>query len=215
MSAAAPSALVALAVGEERAVVPLDLADSRGIEVETTLPLRIGDALEIQVRCSAGARRVMVEIPVRVDTLLPAVSGRRARLAFGLPESTAVSEILAFAQKLGRRAPEKTPVAPADDALPVRLSAARTTFLVAAIEAGAARLLIDEIAAGSLLVAATETPEKNAEVLVRVALPEGRTLWVSGRVVYHGQTRDGRPGVGLALEPMPDAVRRDLKALRR
>jgi len=89
------------------------------------------------------------------------------------------------------------------------------TWLVDASADGSSRLTIDEILSGSLLVATPEVPEKNSDALVRLELPEMSVLWLCGRVVYHGQMRDGRAGIGLALEPLPESVRRDLRALRR
>ncbi|MCK6571785.1 hypothetical protein L6V77_11915 [Myxococcota bacterium] len=215
MSATAPSALVALAVGETRAVVPLELTDARGLEVETTLPLRAGDTLEVQVRCVAGASRLMVELAVRIEWLRPAKVGQRARLAFARPEVPVIADVLAFAQKMGRRAPEKPAAPPAEEPVAVRATASLPTLLVDASTDGSSRLMVDEVLSGSLLVATPEPPEKNAETLVRLELPEGRVVWLCGRVVYHGQTRDGRPGVGLALEALPEGVRRDLRGLRR
>lgn len=215
MSSPAPSALVALAVGETRAVVPLELVDPRALEIETTLPLRMGETLDIQVRCTAGARRLLIEVSVRVEAMQGTPAGRRARLAFQQPELPAVAELLGFAHKMGRGAPEKVAPPTADEAVGVRASAPLATFCVDAAAEGVGRLVLDEVLAGSLLVAARDAPEKNAEVLVRLDLPEGRSLWLCGRVVYHGQTRSGHPGVGLALEPLPEAIRRDIRALRR
>jgi len=202
-------------VGEARAVVPLVLADDHGLEVFTTLSLRAGDTFEVQLRCVSGASRLLVELAVRVEWLRPKNDGQRVRLRFVRPDSPATADVLAFAEKLGLRTPEKPTASNAEEPVVVRAMVSLPTWLVDASADGSSRLTIDEILSGSLLVATPEVPEKNSDALVRLELPERSVLWLCGRVVYHGQMRDGRAGVGLALEPLPESVRRDLRALRR
>ena len=214
MSSWTPSILIALAVGEARSVTPLTLADVRGGEIVTHVPVAPGDEVGLQVRCSAGARRLLLDVRARIESRQPAEKGHRVRFLWLQPDEPGLAVMATIARDLGIMA-ERPSLAPqADEAISVRSGEVRETFLVDLQDAAQRAALADQLLAGSLMVE-TEMPlETNTPVLVRLALPDARALWLAARVVYRGEAAPGRPGLGLALETPHEVVRRELWRLK-
>lgn len=215
MTAWTPSILVALRVGEARSVTPATAADLRGVETVSDVPVSVGDELDVQVRCSAGARRLLLDVRARVETR--ALSDERKwkiRLTWLSPEEPGLAVLVGVARDMGLVAESPSQVPLQGDALPARVGERRPTFTVPLGEGERRAADLEALSTGSLMLATEAELPTNSAVLVRVALPEGRHLWLSARVVFRGEVSPGQLGVGLALEGMPEVVRRELRALR-
>lgn len=215
MSSWTPSILIAHAAGESRAVSPLVAADARWVEVFSTVPVHVGDEMDLQIRCSAGARRVMLDVRVRVEARTAAERGHRIRFAYLRPDEAGLAVMATVAREMGLMAESPSAAPPADEALNGRLGEVRETFLVdATLEIGRQQLA-DQLLAGSLMVETALQIDTNTPVLVRVVMPpDGRPLWLAARVVYLGEVSPGCAGVGLALDVAHEVIRRELRQLR-
>lgn len=214
MSSWTPSILIALAVGEARSVTPLTLADGRGGEIVTHVPVSPGDEVGLQVRCSAGARRLLLDVRARIESRQPAEKGHRVRFHWLQPDEPGLVVMTSIARDLGIMVDRPSPAPQADEALSVRAGEVRETFLVDLQEAAVRAALADQLLSGSLMVETDVPLETNTPVLVRLALPDARALWLAARVVYRGEATPGRPGLGLALDTPHEVVRRELRRLK-
>jgi hypothetical protein len=209
-----PSILIALAAGEARSVTPLMAADGRGGEIVTHVPVAPGDEVGLQVRCSAGARRLLLDVRARVESRQPAEKGHRVRFHWLQPDEPGLAVMATIARELGIMVDRPSPAPQADEAISVRAGEVRETFLVDLQGAEQRAALADQLLSGSLMVETDVPLETNTPVLVRLALPDARALWLTARVVYRGEAARGRPGLGLALETPHEVVRRELRRLK-
>ena len=204
--------MIGLGHGDERRVSPADLVDSRGVEITTSLPLRIGEEVELQIRCG-GPRRMLCEVQARVEQLGRAERGTAVRFAWLEPGDETLQPILALARELGLGPAGRASQVPVDETIAVRLGAEMDALLLDLQEPAALSQAVTQLLTGALMVAISAPPAVNSTLLLRLLLPEGQALWLSGRVVYHGLAAGGRPGMGIAMDPLPEPLRRELRQL--
>lgn len=214
MSSWTPSILIAVAVGEHRSVTPLTMADARGGEIITPVPVAPGDEVNLQVRCSAGARRLLLDAKARIESRQPAEKGHRVRFLWLQPDEPGLAVMATIARDLGIMADRPSTVPQADEAIVARPGEVRETFLVDLQDVARRAEPVDQLLNGSLMVETDAPLETNTPVLVRLALPDARALWLGARVVYRGEMGPGRPGLGLALDTQPEVVRREVRRLK-
>ena len=196
--------LVAIGVGDDRSVTPLVSASAVGLEVVTAVGVKVGDEVQLQIRCG-GPRRVRFATQGRVESRTQDNVGFRVRFAYLTPDSDDLQALAGLARERSLFADDSRS-GTADDEI--------ETILFDLHTAEAASEAVDQLLAGSLMVATASPPAVNVQVLLRLSPAEGSPLWLSGRVVYHGLVAPGRHGAGIALDPVPDALRRELKHLR-
>ena len=114
MSSLTPSILIALAAGEARSVTPLMAADGRGGEIVTHVPVAPGDEVGLQVRCSAGARRLLLDVRARVESRQPAEKGHRVRFHWLQPDEPGLAVMATIARELGIMVDRPSPAPQAD-----------------------------------------------------------------------------------------------------
>ena len=222
MTSWTPSVLVALTIGEERCVVPIMAADPRGIELALVPAVGVGEEIDLQIRCSAGRRRLLLDVRARVESRSQlerehVERGHRIRLGFLKPEEPGLQVMLGIARDMGLAAPAERPsLAPsADEPLTARVAEIRNTYLLDAQQPGVSADLEKQLSQGSLMLEADHPVETNTPVLVRLLLADARSLWLAARVVYRGDAPGGRTSLGLALDPLPEDARRGLLQLVR
>ncbi len=207
------SILVALALGEERSVTPVLLSDGLAIETISRVSVKVGDELELQIRCG-GPRRLRFSLRARVESRFPAEGGHRIRFVHLQPDHPDLPALAAVARERGIVPVEARPAAaPMDEGLVVKAGELLEAYLLD-LDLAQGAAVLDELLAGALTIGTDSPPAVNVHVLLRLGHPEHRPILLSARVVYQGEIAPGRPGVGLALDPLPETLRRDLKHLR-
>lgn len=204
--------LIALGSGEARSVSPALGLDPKGLDLTTSVPLRVGEDVALQIRCG-GPRRMILETRARVESLGPAERGHAVRLLWLEPGGEDLQAVITLARDLGLAPAGRSSQAPVDETIPVRPGEESDALLLDLQDPAELTQAMHQLLHGALMVATATPPEVNTPLLLRLLLPEGQALWLSGRVVYHGVAPGGRPGVGIALDPLPEALRRELRQL--
>lgn len=204
--------VVALGAGDARVVAAAVGVDARGMDLETPRTLRTGEEMTVQIRCAG--RRQLIEARVRVEPP-PKTAGANTRLVFIDPAAEGLQAVHSAARELGLMAtPTRPPTGPLDEAVVARPGETIEAVLVDLQAPREMALALGALLDGALMLPLVPAPEVGARVLLRLILPEGRPLWLPAHVVYRGLLETGAEGIGVALDPPPEPLRRELRRLR-
>ncbi len=224
MNARVPNAgmMVALQAPHGRDVTQIEVFDGLGVEVETPLPLEVGDGLKAQLRDGGpGGRIFSVRVEVKKVVRGAMADAARVRLNFKKPESRAVrllSEVAArrglFAdQQLSNLTPRRK-TAPRGLTAHVSGAEAVPAVMLRFRDPGERRKAIRETLAGALFVRSGLQMELGDQVVCRFVGEVGESVHIMGQVQFVSDGAQGPEGFGLAFETLPRIVQGSLRRLR-
>lgn len=216
------SMMVALQARHGRDVTRIETFDGLGVEVETPLPLEVGDALKAQLRVGGpGGRLFSVAVEVTKVVRGTLADAARVRLEFTKPDSSAVRQLGEVAARRGLftdpNAPTGEKVGPVRAARPAAKVTGSTQIPAVVLrfrDVGERRKAIRETLNGALFVRSSLAVGHGTEVICRFVGQAGRSVCVLGRVQFASDGTRGPEGFGLTFTKMPPIVQTDLRRMR-